>query len=151
MNILLIEEPRSRAAGNRACELGEANARAGFNARVAGNIVNEEIPGSLEYSCKVAGSKLILVLGHTSCGAVTAATKQVEMGNITHLLSHIQPVVESFGDRKFSVDEAAVKNVLLSIERIRKERAILAEMEQNGEIMIRGAMYDIASGKVEFL
>ncbi|MGA9270071.1 MAG: carbonic anhydrase family protein [Lutimonas sp.] len=125
-----------------------------FNVRVAGNIVNEDILGSLEYSCKVAGSKLVLVLGHTRCGAVTSACKHVELGNITPLLDKIQPAVGSVvkGDLTPElIEEVAVKNVENSIEQIRKESPILKEMEDNGEIVIAGAIYDVASGAVEFL
>ncbi len=126
-----------------------------FNARVAGNIVNEDILGSLEYACKVAGSKLILVLGHTACGAVTAACNKVELGNITALLSKIKPAVHVFKDEinagNYNVDLVAEKNVLLSIEHIRKESPILAEMEKNKEILIKGAMYDVSDGEVKFI
>ena len=126
-----------------------------FSARVAGNIVNEDILGSLEYSCKVAGSKLILVLGHTACGAVTAACQQVELGNITALLSKIKPAVDAFSKEissgDYEVDAVAKQNVVDSMERIRKESPILAEMEKNGEIAIKGAMYDVGSGKVEMI
>ncbi len=125
-----------------------------FNVRVAGNIVNEDILGSLEYSCKVAGSKLVLVLGHTRCGAVTSACKHVELGNITPLLEKIQPAVGSVvkGDLTPEIiEEVAVKNVENSIEQIRKDSPILKEMEDNGEIVIAGAIYDVASGAVEFL
>jgi len=121
-----------------------------FNARVAGNIVNEDILGSLEYACHVAGAKLILVLGHTACGAVTAATQRVELGNITALLSKITPVVDSL-DGGVAVDEVAEHNVRHSIESIRKESAILKDMELAGKILIKGAMYDVATGKVRFL
>ncbi len=126
-----------------------------FNARVAGNIVNEDILGSLEYSCKVAGSKLILVLGHTACGAVTAACQNVELGNITALLSKIKPAVNAFsaeiasGD--YSVDAVAEQNVNDSISDLRDKSPILAEMETEGEIIIKGAMYDVATGTVKFL
>ncbi len=125
-----------------------------FNVRVAGNIVNEDILGSLEYSCKVAGSKLVLVLGHTRCGAVTSACKHVELGNITPLLDKIQPAVGSVvkGDLTPElIEQVAVKNVENSIEQIRKDSPILKEMEDNGEIVIAGAIYDVASGAVEFL
>ena len=121
-----------------------------FNARVAGNIVNEDILGSLEYACHVAGAKLILVLGHTSCGAVTAATKKVELGNITTLLSKIIPVVDSLNG-EVVVDEVAEHNVQHSIEQIRKESPILKGMEISGKILIMGAMYDVATGQVRFL
>ncbi len=125
-----------------------------FNVRVAGNIVNEDILGSLEYSCKVAGSKLVLVLGHTRCGAVTSACKHVELGNITPLLDKIQPAVGSVvkGDLTPElIEEVAVKNVENSIEQIRKDSPILKEMEDNGEIVIAGAIYDVVTGAVEFL
>ena len=124
-----------------------------FNVRVAGNIVNRDVLGSLEYSCKVAGSKVIVVLGHTKCGAVTAACNGVELGNITHLLSKIQPAVKSVmkGDPDpKTIEEVALKNIELSIERIRDESPILAEMEENGNIMIIGAVYDVSSGVVCF-
>jgi carbonic anhydrase len=126
-----------------------------FNARVAGNIVNEDILGSMEYSCKVAGSKLILVLGHTACGAVTAACQNVELGNITALLSKIKPAVNAFSkeiaSNDYSVDAVATQNVIDSIADLRAGSPILAEMENNGEIKIAGAMYDVKSGEVKFL
>lgn len=124
-----------------------------FNVRVAGNIVNEDVLGSLEYSCKVAGSKVIVVLGHTKCGAVTAACKHVELGNITHLLNKIQPAVQEAmkGEATAEAIEAvALKNVEMSIGRIRNESPILAEMEADGDIKIVGAVYDVASGVVCF-
>ena len=121
-----------------------------FNARISGNIVNEDILGSLEYACNVAGAKLILVLGHTACGAVTAATQSVELGNITALLSKITPVVDSLG-KGVAVDKVAEHNVQHSIIRIRKESAILKDMEDSGKILIKGAMYDVATGEVRFL
>jgi len=124
-----------------------------FSTRIAGNIVNEDVLGSLEYSCKVAGSKLLVVMGHTKCGAVTAACKHVELGNITALLSKIKPVVNSvIGDKEVdenAIEAVAVENVKLSIERIRKESPILAELEQQGEIKIVGSIYDVATGKVD--
>lgn len=127
-----------------------------FNARVAGNIVNEDVLGSMEYSCKVAGSKLVLVLGHTKCGAVTAACQKVELGNITKLLSKVQPAVrkiESQVDDVTSPDavqKVADENVRMAMEEIRSKSEILAEMEKNGEISIVGGMYDVGSGKVTF-
>lgn len=121
-----------------------------FNVRVAGNIVNRDVLGSLEYSCKVAGSKVIVVLGHTKCGAVTAACNGVELGNITHLLNKIKPAVKSVmkgGDPDpKTIEKVTLKNIELSIERIRDESPILAEMEENGNIMIIGAVYDVSSG-----
>jgi len=124
-----------------------------FNVRVAGNIVNHDVLGSLEYSCKVAGSKVIVVLGHTKCGAVTAACNEVELGNITHLLKKIKPAVKMVmkGDPDAeTIEKVAIKNIELSIERIRDESSILAEMEENGDIMIVGAIYDVSTGVVCF-
>lgn len=127
-----------------------------FSVRVAGNIVNEDVLGSMEYACKVAGSKIAVVLGHTKCGAVTAACQNVELGNITHLLEKIKPAVNAVkkGDAemdKEQIEETSVVNVKHSIEKIRKESPILAQMEKNGEIEIVGASYDVNTGIVEFI
>lgn len=130
-----------------------------FSARVAGNVVNEDVLGSMEYACKVAGSKIVVVMGHTKCGAVTAACKSVELGNITTLLNKIQPAVnivkaasentqQEMSDA--SIEEVTKLNIELSIDRIRKESPILAEMEQLGEIEIVGALYSVATGKITF-
>jgi len=122
-----------------------------FNVRVAGNIVNKDILGSLEFACKVAGSKLILVMGHTDCGAVSSAVDQVELGHLTSLLPKISPALQIKGDAPLEVDEVARKNVLLSVRRIREESEILADMESRGQIRIQGAMYDVATGKVSLV
>ena len=126
-----------------------------FSARVAGNIVNEDVLGSLEYACKVAGSKLIVVLGHTKCGAVTAACKNVELGNITALLSKIKPAVNMFkvGNEltESQIEQVSVQNVKLSIENIRQESSILSDMEKEGQVEIVGAIYNVSNGRVEFL
>lgn len=129
-----------------------------FVARVAGNIINEDVLGSLEYSCKVAGSKLIIVLGHGACGAVKAACDHVELGNITALLDKIQPAVESSktdGERNSSnskfVEDVTIQNVQNSIDLIKKESPILSEMVSNDEIKIVGGIYNITNGKVEML
>lgn len=124
-----------------------------FNVRVAGNIVNEDVLGSLEYACKVAGSKVILVMGHTGCGAVTSATKDVQLGNITALLSKIKPAIELYKAShpdEMDLDTIANFNVRNSINRILSESEILAEMEKNREIIIAGAIYDVATGEVDF-
>lgn len=127
-----------------------------FNARVAGNIVNEDILGSLEYSCRVAGSKLLLVLGHTSCGAVTSACKGIELGNITALLNKIKPsirIVESKVDNIISpesIQMVADENVRQAIKEIREKSEILSQMEKGEEIIIIGGMYNVATGEVEF-
>lgn len=125
-----------------------------FSARVAGNIVNEDMLGSIEYACKVAGSKLILVLGHSKCGAVTAACKNVDLGNITALLSKIKPAVESCSAIEFDddgIEQVIVENVKKSIDCIRKDSPLLLEMETNNEIKIVGAVYDVSSGHVKLL
>lgn len=117
-----------------------------FVARVAGNIVNRDILGSLEYACSVAGARLILVLGHTACGAVTSAVNGVKMGNITHLLGNIKPAVLQVSNAENNIDKVARKNVELSMKYIRSSSPDLAQMEAHEEILIRGAMYDVASG-----
>jgi len=129
-----------------------------FSARVAGNFENTDILGSLEYSCKVAGSKLVMVLGHEACGAVKAACDDVELGNITHLLSNIKPAVkatETGGERNSSNSEFVAgvveNNVKLTMDRIREKSPILKEMEDNGEIKIVGGVYSISNGKVSLL
>ncbi len=127
-----------------------------FSARVAGNIVNVDMLGSMEYSCKVAGSKVVMVLGHTKCGAVTAACKHTELGNITALLSKIMPAVDELvlPDVELTsevIEEVVVLNVKNAIGQIRKDSPILKEMEDNGEIVIVGAVYDVSSGEVSYL
>lgn len=131
-----------------------------FVARVAGNFENVDILGSMEYSCKVAGSKLVLVLGHESCGAVKAACDGVELGNITAMLDNIVPAakqaseeVEGVADSSNSafVAKTVENNVKMTIERIREKSPILAEMEQNGEIAIVGGVYSLTTGKVTML
>jgi len=124
-----------------------------FGTRVAGNIINEDVLGSLEYSCKAAGSKLVVVLGHTKCGAVTSACNNVELGNVTALLSKIKPAVSAVGGEMTpdNIEKVAIKNVELSIEQIRTESPILAEMESNGEIKIVGASYSVETGEVSFI
>ncbi len=126
-----------------------------FSVRVAGNIINEDILGSMEYACKVAGSKIVVVMGHTKCGAVTSACKHVELGNITPLLNKIKPAVTLIEAKNGemnaeAIEEVSVANVKISIDRIREESPILAEMERNDEIAIVGAMYDVSNGNVEF-
>jgi len=129
-----------------------------FVARVAGNFVNEDILGSMEFGCKVSGSKLILVLGHEHCGAVKAAVDDVKLGNITAMLSKIRPAVESvtyLGDRTSKNEEfvhlACESNIRKTIEDIRTNSPILKKMEDKGEIKIIGGIYDMDTGKVDFL
>ena len=131
-----------------------------FSIRIAGNIVNTDILGSMEFACKVAGSKLIVVLGHTKCGAIKGACDHVEMGNLTELLSKLQPAVYSesetiAADKRNSkngifVENVATLNVKRSVKSIIERSYILEEMLDNGEIGIVGAMYNIETGKVEF-
>ena len=130
-----------------------------FVARVAGNIVNPDILGSMEFACKVSGSKLVVVLGHGSCGAIKSAIDDVELGNITGLLSRIKPAVsrskEKFsGETKSSnkdfVEHVCHSNIELVVSEIRANSPILKEMEEKGEIKIVGAKYDMYTGKVEF-
>ena len=124
-----------------------------FSVRIAGNIINEDILGSLEYSCKVSGAKIVVVLGHSNCGAVTAACQNVELGNITNLLNKIKPVIERSNYEFFdtnAIESVAQDNVHWSIDRIRKESHILAKMEKDGEIEIVGAYYDLTNGLVSF-
>ena len=130
-----------------------------FVGRVAGNFVNEDMLGSMEFGCKVAGSKLILVMGHEHCGAVKAAIDDVQLGNITAMLSKIKPAVELVSDfegEKTSKNDAFVhavceSNVKNTINEIRINSPILKEMEENGEIKIVGAVYDMSSGEVMFI
>lgn len=130
-----------------------------FVARVAGNIVNEDMLGSLEYGCKVSKAKLILVLGHEDCGAVKSAVDHVELGNITPLLKKIEPAMadlknfegERNSDNPQYLDAVTKQNVLNTIAEIRKKSPILKEMEEKGEIKIVGGIYALANGEVHFL
>ncbi len=131
-----------------------------FSVRIAGNFVNEDILGSMEFACKLAGTRLIVVLGHTACGAVKGACDDAKLGNLTAMLSKIKPAVsavtspEDASLRNSSnsefVDNVSAKNVQLNIDRILKESDVLSEMQGNGEIQIVGAMYDIKTGAVNF-
>lgn len=128
-----------------------------FSARLAGNIIEQDMLGSLEFACKLAGSKLIVVMGHSSCGAIQGACDDVQMGNLTALLDKIKPVVDSVhtkGERNSAndefVEEVAEKNVLHGIKVIKEKSPILKEMLDKGEILIIGAMYNIKTGKVTF-
>ncbi len=131
-----------------------------FNARIAGNFVNADILGSLEFACKLAGSKLIVVMGHTSCGAVKGACDNAKLGNLTQMLGKIMPAVDQTGTAEGEardssnlnfVNRVAEANVNLTIDAIRKQSPVLNEMEENGEIEITGAMYDVKTGSVNFL
>ena len=129
-----------------------------FNARVAGNIVNEDILGSLEFAHKIMGAKLLVVMGHTSCGAIKGACDDAQLGNLTGLIGKIKPAANLISadikDRTSKnyafVEMVAESNVHLTVEAIREKSPILREMEQKGEILIVGAMYDVKTGKVKF-
>jgi carbonic anhydrase len=131
-----------------------------FSIRIAGNFVNQDILGSMEFACKLAGTKLIVVLGHTSCGAVKGACDDAKLGNLTSMLEKIKPAVNAVTEpskpelRNSSnsefVDNVAAMNVNLTIKRILQESPVLKEMNDKGEIMIVGAMYDIFTGEVKF-
>lgn len=129
-----------------------------FNSRVAGNIVNEDILGSIEYACAVAGSKLVLVMGHTACGAIKGAIDKVQLGNLTGLLEKIQPAIGATqydGDRTANnypfVNAVSRKNVELTMAGIRAGSSVLKGLEDKGQIKITGAMYSVETGAVEFL
>lgn len=128
-----------------------------FNCRVAGNVENDDIVGSMEFACKVAGAKVVLVMGHTACGAVKGAIDNVELGNLTGLLAKIKPAVHATtysGERTSKnytfVDMVAHKNVEVTIADIHKQSPVLAELESKGAIKIAGAMYNLETGVVDF-
>ena len=129
-----------------------------FVGRVAGNVVNDDMLGSIEFGCKVSGAKLVLVLGHTACGAVKGAIDDVVMGNLTGLLARVKAAIPAtkFDGEKSSknatyVDAVARANVLLGLADIRRRSPILDEMEKKGSIKMAGAMYNLATGTVEFV
>jgi carbonic anhydrase len=129
-----------------------------FNARIAGNVVNDDLLGSMEFACAVAGAKVVLVFGHTACGAVKGAIDDVEMGNLTGLLARIKPAISAttFTGEKSSknavyVDAVARTNVRLGIENIRRRSPILEGLEKKGTIQIAGVMYDVVTGAAEFV
>lgn len=131
-----------------------------FSIRIAGNFVNSDILGSMEFGCKLAGTKLVVVLGHTACGAVKGACDDAKLGNLTGMLNKIKPAVKAVIEPQDSnlrnssnsefVNNVAAKNVELTIDNIVKNSSVLAEMHNNGEIKIIGAMYDINTGEVLF-
>ena len=128
-----------------------------FNCRVAGNVENPDILGSMEFACKLAGAKVVLVMGHTACGAIKGAIDNAELGNLTGLLAKIKPAVAGttyVGDRTSKnyafVDAVARKNVDMTITSIRKASPVLAGMESSGAVKIAGAMYSLQNGVVDF-
>ncbi|WP_109480899.1 carbonic anhydrase [Paraburkholderia sp. C35] len=128
-----------------------------FNCRVAGNIENPDILGSMEFACKLSGAKVVVVMGHTACGAIKGAIANAELGNLTGLLDKIKPAVQATeytGERTATnyafVNAVAHKNVELTIGNIRRDSPVLAELEQQGTIKIVGAMYDLNTGALAF-
>lgn len=129
-----------------------------FNGRVAGNIANDDLLGSLEFACAVAGAKVVLVMGHTACGAIKGAIDGAKLGNLTQLLDKIRPAVQATqyaGERSSKdaafVDAVAATNVRLTIEGIRRRSEVLAGLEKDGKIKVAGSMYHLVGGRVEFL
>lgn len=137
------------------CDVGDI-----FIARIAGNVIGNDVLASFEYACKISGSKLIVIMGHNHCGAIKAAIDGVEGGNIAHLLAKIRPAIQN-AETRFEpanrnsrnidfVDAVCIQNVKDSIKEVRKKSFLLKKMEENHEIMIVGAMYDMKTGKVHF-
>lgn len=130
-----------------------------FGTRVAGNYADEGVIGGIEYACKVAGAKVIIVLGHTDCGAVKSACDNVKLGNITYVMDEIKPAVDSVkgiaGERnsanKDFVKDVTKKNVQLTMKKILEDSEILSELAKEGKVKIIGAVYDVKTGKVEFI
>ena len=142
----------SRASVEVICDLGIGDM---FNARVAGNAVNDDILGSMEFACAAAGAKAVLVMGHTACGAIKGAIDNVVLGNLTLLLARFKSAVDATtydGVRTSKnpafVDAVARTHVLQSLQLVRERSTVLADLEAQGKIKIVGSMYDIASGKV---
>ena len=131
-----------------------------FSVRIAGNFVNEDILGSMEFACKLAGTKLVVVLGHTACGAVKGACDHARLGNLTALINKIEPAVEAVTEPQDEsqrtsanidfVNEVAKKNVLMTIDNIRSSSEVLKDMEDAGAIQIIGGIYEIKTGHVNF-
>ncbi len=145
----------SRAPAETIMDLGIGDV---FNARVAGNVANDDILGSMEFGCQVAGAKVILVMGHTACGAIKGAIDRVELGNLTGLLARIQPAVEATayqGERSAKnygfVDAVARKNVELTMGEIHSRSAVIAALETKGAVKIAGAMYNLETAAIDFL
>lgn len=129
-----------------------------FSVRIAGNLINEDILGSMEFACKVAGSKLVVVLGHSKCGAIKGACDDVKLGNLTALISKLKPAVNSVTEPKENrssknsefVEKVAVSNVHMTMASIKKQSPVLKDMFDKGEIGIVGGMYDVETGVVDF-
>ncbi len=145
----------SRAPLEIICDLSLGDT---FNARLAGNAVNDDIMGSMEFACAAAGAKLVVVMGHTACGAIKGAIEDVELGNLTGLLAKIRPAVVATkfeGERSASnpqfVDAVARTHVMMALNEIREGSKILHDMERDGKIKIVGSMYDLETAKVTLI
>ena len=145
----------SRAPAETIMDLGIGDV---FNARVAGNVANDDIVGSMEFACQVAGAKVVLVMGHTACGAIKGAIDQVQLGSLTGLLAKIRPAVDATaytGERSSKnygfVDAVARKNVELTLADIRRRSPLIAGLEGKGAVKLAGAMYNLESAAIEFL
>src|SRR5438093_8513120 len=152
---VLLSCSDSRAPAETIMDLGIGDV---FNTRVAGNVVSDDILGSMEFACKVSGAKVVLVMGHTACGAIKGAIDRVKLGNLSGLLAKIQPAVDATsyqGERSAKnygfVDAVARKNVELTMAEIRSRSAVIAELETTGAVRIAGAMYDLETAVVHFL
>lgn len=129
-----------------------------FSIRIAGNVLNDDILGSMEFGTKAVGTKIILVLGHTKCGAVAGACNNVKMGSLTQLLDKIKPAIDAekeiienrTGSNEAFVNSVTIKNIHLVMDQIRKQSSIIAEMESQGYVQIAGGLYDVTSGEVTF-
>lgn len=129
-----------------------------FSIRIAGNVLNDDILGSMEFGTKVAGTKILLVLGHTKCGAIIGACDAVKIGKLTQLLNKINPAIDAEketkdnrnGSNESFVNSVAVNNIHLVIEQIRKQSPIIADLEKQGSVKIVGGLYDLTSGEVSF-
>ena len=151
---VLLSCINSRAPAEVIMDLGLGDI---FNCRVAGNVANPDILGSMEFACKLAGAKAVLVMGHTACGAIKGAIDNAELGNLTGLLDKIKPAVQATnysGERSAKnyafVDAVARTNVQITMDNVRKNSAVLADLESKGTIKIAGAMYNLETGAVEF-
>ncbi len=129
-----------------------------FSIRIAGNIINDDILGSMEYSCAIANAKIIVVLGHTKCGAIISACNDIKQGYLSGLLSKIKPAIENEVTTQANrtchnssfITNVSINNIRLAINQVREQSAILNSLEEKGKILIIGALYDIDSGKATF-
>lgn len=129
-----------------------------FSIRTAGNVLNDDILGSMEFGTKAVGTKIILVLGHTKCGAVAGACNNVKMGSLTQLLDKIKPAIDAekeiienrTGSNEAFVNSVTINNIHLVMDQIRKQSSVIAEMESQGYVQIAGGLYDVTSGEVSF-